>query len=81
VVYDWSGPDPADRSLWLRPEAGPAGELAGEGSGVLLVQATLRRTVHSALAGADGSSLPGLVEYRLTRTVVVGVKERPRLAK
>jgi hypothetical protein len=81
VCYDGAGPDPAYRSLWLRPDAGLACELAAKGSGVLLVEATLRRIVHPPIRGADGSNLPGLVEYRLTRTVVVGVTERPRLAK
>jgi hypothetical protein len=72
VVYDIAGPDPAYRSLWLRPDAGSAGALAAEGSGVLLVEAPLRRIVHPPIRGADGSNLSGLVAYRLTGADVAG---------
>jgi hypothetical protein len=36
-----------------------------------VVEAMLRRIVHAPTKGADGSSLPGLVEYRLTGARVV----------
>jgi hypothetical protein len=38
---------------------------------VLHVEATLLRIVHPAVTGADGSRLPALVAYRLTKTVLV----------
>jgi len=41
-----------------------------------VVEAALRRVVHRAVTGADGSSLPPLVEYRLTDARVVDRPER-----
>jgi hypothetical protein len=41
-----------------------------------VVEATLRRVVHREVTGADGSSLPSLVEYRLVRARVVDRPER-----
>jgi hypothetical protein len=49
---------------------------ASRGSGLLVVEATLRRTVHRPVTGADGSRLPALVEYRLTGAGVVDRPER-----
>jgi hypothetical protein len=49
---------------------------AAKGSGLLLVEAVLARVVHPPIAGADGSRLPALVEYRLVRARVVDRLER-----
>ena len=49
---------------------------AERGSGLLLVEATLRRIVPRPLTGADGSRLPAPVEYRLARARVVDRPER-----
>jgi hypothetical protein len=54
------------RSLWLGDGDDLAAEVALQGSGGLMVEATLRRIVHAPGKGADGSGLPALVEYRLT---------------
>jgi hypothetical protein len=64
------------RSLWLPDGDDLAAHSAGQGSGLLIVQATLQRIVHPPIAGADGSQLPALVEYRLTRGRVVDRPER-----
>jgi hypothetical protein len=68
---DCAGDDGAYRSGWLDAGQAAAAERAAQGSGVLLVEATLRRVSHPLLRGADGSSLPALVEYRLVRARVV----------
>jgi hypothetical protein len=46
------------------------------GSGLLVVEATLRRIVYPPVKGADGSRLPALIEYRLTAARVVDRPER-----
>jgi hypothetical protein len=46
------------------------------GSGLLVVEATLRRIAHPLLRVADGSSVPALLEYRLVRAPVVDRPER-----
>jgi hypothetical protein len=68
---DCAGDDGAYRSVWF--DAGPAeaAERATQGSGLLVVEARLRRIAHPLLRGADGSSLPALLEYRLVRARVV----------
>jgi hypothetical protein len=50
--------------------------VAFRGSGLLVVEAVLRRVVHRPVRGPDGSSLSGLVEYRLTGARVVDRPER-----
>jgi hypothetical protein len=64
------------RTLWLRDGDDLVAYEASQGSGLLLVEATLRRIVHPPAGGADGSRLPGLVEYRLTGARVVDRPER-----
>jgi hypothetical protein len=60
------------RTLWLPDGDDLAAAQAARGSGLLLVEATLRRIAHPPITGTDGSSLPALVEYRLTGADVVG---------
>jgi hypothetical protein len=74
--YDCRGDGPAYRSLWLPDGDDLAAEVALQGSGLLVVEATLRRIVHPPAAGADRSRLPGLVQYRLTGARVVDRPER-----
>jgi hypothetical protein len=62
--------------LWLPDGDNLTAEMAMKGSGVLVVEATLRRVVHGAMTGADGSRLPALIEYRLTAARVVDRPER-----
>jgi hypothetical protein len=64
--YDCRGEGPAYRSLWVRDGDDLAAVPAEQGSGLLLVEATLRRIVHRPVTGADGSLVPGLVAYRLS---------------
>jgi hypothetical protein len=68
---DCAGEDGAYRSVWLDAGQAAAAGQAAQGSGVLLVEATLRRVSHPLLRGADGSSVPALLEYRLVRARVV----------
>jgi hypothetical protein len=69
--YDRRGDGPAYRSLWLPDGDDLVAYEAQQGSGLLLVEATLRRVVHRPVVGADGSRLPESVEYRLTRARAV----------
>jgi hypothetical protein len=59
---DCRGDGPAYRSLWLRDGDDLAAYAAFRGSGLLMVEATLRRIVHAPVKEADGSILPGRVE-------------------
>ncbi len=70
--YDCQGEGEPLRSLWLHDGDDLTARGAANGSGLLLVVATLRRIVHPPITGGDGKSLPALVEYRLTRARVVG---------
>jgi hypothetical protein len=72
--FDCQGEGAPLRSLWLGDGDDVTAARAAQDSGLLLVEATLRRIVHPPVTGADGSRLPALVEYRLTRAAVV---ERP----
>ena len=74
--YDCRADGPAYHSLWLRDGDDLAAIPAEQGSGLLLVEATLRRIVHRPQTGADGSRLPALVEYRLVGGRVVDRPER-----
>jgi hypothetical protein len=74
--YDCQGEGRAYRSLSLRDGDDLVAYEASQGSGLLVVEATLRRIVHASVKGVDGSSLPELVEYRLTGTRVVDTPER-----
>ena len=73
--YDCRGDSPAHRSLWLPDGDDLTAYEAERGSGLLLVEATLRRFVHRPAPGADGSQLPAPVEYRLTAARMVGRPE------
>jgi hypothetical protein len=74
--YDCRGEGGQARTLWLPDGDDLAAEVAYRGSGLLFVEATLRRIVHAPVKGGDGSSLPPLVEYRLVRGRVVDRPER-----
>jgi len=69
--YDCRGEGGPLRTLWLPDGDDLVAYEASRGSGLLVVEATLRRVVHRAVTGADGSGLPALVEYRLTGARVV----------
>jgi hypothetical protein len=60
--YDCRGEGEQLRTLWLRDGDDLATEVALRGSGLLLVEPTLRRIVHAPVKEADGSILPGRVE-------------------
>jgi hypothetical protein len=64
--YECRGDGPAYRSLWLPDGDDLVAYEASRGSGLLMVEATLRHVVHRAVTGADASRLPALVKYRLT---------------
>jgi hypothetical protein len=74
--YDCRGEGGQLRTLWLRDGDDLDAYAASQGSGLLVVEATLRRIVHAPTKGTDGSSLPALVEYRLSGARVV---DRPEL--
>jgi hypothetical protein len=74
--YDYRGEGGELRTLWLPDGDDLVAYAASRGSGLLLVEATLRRIVHRPVTGADGSGLPALVEYRLTGARVVDRPER-----
>jgi hypothetical protein len=74
--YDCRGKGGPLRTLWLPDGDDLVAYEASQGSGLLVVEATLRRVVHRPVTGADGSRLPALVEYRLVRARVV---DRPEL--
>jgi hypothetical protein len=74
--YDCRGDGPVYRSLWVRDGDDLAAVPAEQGSGLLLVEATLRRIVHPAVVGDVDSRLPALVEYRLVGGRVVDRPER-----
>jgi hypothetical protein len=57
--------------VWFDAGQAEAAERATQGSGLLVVEATLRRVRHPLLQGADGSKVPALVEYRLVRARVL----------
>ena len=63
AVYDCTGNVVGLRTVWLCP-----GETARK---TMTVEAVLRRVRHPLLWGLDGSSLPALLEYRLTEARVV----------
>jgi hypothetical protein len=73
--YDCRG-EGAYRSLWLPDGDDLAAYAASRDSKLLLVEGWLQRIVHPPAAGADGSWLPALVEYRLTGARVVDRPER-----
>jgi hypothetical protein len=79
--YDCAGHDGAYRSVWLDAGQAGAAERAAQGSGLLVVEATLRRVSHPLLRGADGSSVPALPEYRLVRARGVDRGERRPVAR
>ncbi len=64
-AYDCAGEGEPLRSLWLPDGDDVAAYVAQQGSGVLVVEAPLRRIVHPPSRGGDGRPLPALVEYRL----------------
>jgi hypothetical protein len=64
------------RTLWLPDGDDLVAYAASQGSGLLVVEATLRRIVRAPVKGADGSRLPALAEYRLTGARVVDRPER-----
>jgi hypothetical protein len=68
AVYDCTGEGDGLRTIWLCP-----GESARR---TMTVEAVLRRVRHPLLRGADASSLPALLEYRLTEARVVDWPER-----
>jgi hypothetical protein len=74
--YDCRGEGSSLRTLWLPDGDDLVAYEASQGSGLLLVEATLWRVVHRPVTGADGSRLPALVEYRLTGVRVVDRPER-----
>ena len=74
--YDCRGDGPAYGSLCVRDGDDLAAVPAEQGSGLLLVEATLRRIVHRPARGAAGSRPPALVEYRLVGGTVVDRPER-----
>ena len=74
--YDCRGEGSPLRTLWLPDGDDLAAYAASRGSGLLVVEATLRRFVHRPVSGADGSRLPALVEYRLVRARVMDRPER-----
>jgi hypothetical protein len=74
--YDCRGGGGQLRTLWLPDGDDLVAYEASRGSGLLVVEATLWRVVHRPVTGADGSRLPGLVEYRLTGARVVDQPER-----
>ena len=74
--YDCRADGAQLRTLWLPDGEDLAAVPATRSGGLLVVGATLHRIVHPPLTGDDGSSLPELVEYRLTRGAVVDRPER-----
>jgi hypothetical protein len=74
--YSCRGKGEQLRTLWLRDGDDLAAYAASRGSGLLVVEALLRRIVHPPTDGADAGRLPGLVEYRLTGARVVDRPER-----
>jgi hypothetical protein len=74
--YACRGDGPAYHSLRLPDGDDLVAYEAQQGSGLLLVEATLRRIVHRPVTGTDGSRLPELVEYRLTEARVLDRPER-----
>jgi hypothetical protein len=74
--YDCRGEGGPLRTLWLPDGDDLVAVGAEQGSGVLRVEATLLRIVHPPVTGADGSRLPGLVEYQLVGGRVVDRPER-----
>jgi hypothetical protein len=75
-TYDCRGEVGELRTLWLPDGDDLAAYAASRGSGLLVVEATLRRIVRAPVKGADGSRLPALAEYRLTGARVVDRPER-----
>jgi hypothetical protein len=75
-TYDCRGEGTPLRTLWLRDGDGLVAYEASQGSGLLVVEATLRRIVHRPVTGADGNRVPGLVGYRLVGARVVDRPER-----
>jgi hypothetical protein len=63
AVYDCAGAGEGLRAVWLWPGK-PA-------RWTMTAEAILRRVRHPLLRGVDGSSLPSLLEYRLTEARVV----------
>lgn len=74
--YECRGEGPSLRTVWLRDGDDLAAEVALQGSGGLLVEATLRRIVQPAVRVNDGSRLPALLEDRLVGARVVGPREK-----
>jgi hypothetical protein len=74
--YDCRGEGAPLRTLWLPDGDDLVAYAASRGSGLLVVEATLRRVVHRPVTGADGASLPAQVEYRLAGARVVDRPER-----
>jgi hypothetical protein len=70
-TYDCRGHGGELRTLWLPDGDDLDASAAPRGSGMLVVEATLRRVVHRPVTGADGGRLPALIEYRLTGARVV----------
>jgi hypothetical protein len=75
-TYDCQGQGGELRTLWLPDGDDLVAYEASRGSGLLVVEATLRRIVHRPVTGADGSRLPALIEYRQTGARVVDRPER-----
>jgi hypothetical protein len=76
--YDCQGEGEPLRTVWLQEGDDVTAASAQRSNGLLLVEAVLGRIVHPRVKGADGSSLPALVEYRLVRTRVAGTDILPR---